>query len=162
MQRKAAKIKAQDLSSLTSREKEQQSMSLKAGKIYTWKSLTANHTRFASMLPSRTVWLIKINRLMSEITKNIGPRHISMLPVTSRTGIHTVLLPTFSWSGTVATAMVEVHSRDQMTLSRGSMRGLVPFLEITQSNESFCSHKNRGTLLGARPTQELLITRELL
>jgi len=92
-----------------------------------------------------TVWLVSIDRLMSENTKYIGPRHINMLPMTSRTRIHAVLVRTFSWSGAAATAMVGVHSRDQMTLSRGSMRALVPFMKMIQSTERFELSKNQQT-----------------
>ena len=46
--------------------------------------------------------------------------------MTSRTQIHAVWLHAFSWSGVIEVTTLEAHLRDQMTLSRESMRGLVP------------------------------------
>ena len=81
-----------------------------------------------SFLPDyySTVWLVSKCTDGVKNQENIGMRHINVLPRTSRTRIHAVWLLTFSRSGVNEVAILEVHLRDHMTLSRESMRGLVP------------------------------------
>ena len=73
-----------------------------------------------------TVWLVSKCTGDVKNQENIGMRHINVPPMTSRTRIRTVWLHTFSWSGVIEVTILEVHLRDQMTLLRESMRGLVP------------------------------------
>ena len=73
-----------------------------------------------------TVWLVSKCTDGVKNQENIGMRHINVLPRTSRTRIHAVWLLTFSRSGVNEVAILEVHLRDHMTLSRESIRGLVP------------------------------------
>lgn len=76
----------------------------------------------------------------------------------SRTRIRAVLLRTFSCGGVAATAMVGVHLRDQMTFSRGSMRGLVPLIKMIRSTEILAFQKNGRTVFSTLSTQERVIT----
>ena len=102
-----------------------------------------------------TVWLVSKCTHDVQNHENIGMRHINVLPMTSRTRIHAVWLHTFSWSGAIEVTILEVHLRDQMTLSCGSMRGLVPKIKNDSFDPKSWLLNNRLLLMGGLILKEL-------